>query len=129
MREGKLPRLAQIAIGAILQNRSEVRGRWAIGPGHGGFLVCDTNDRVGKVVARTRDLADATLLAAAPVLKDALDETSWVYKSIFEESDGRMAAQDAGEEDAHLVDSGLTRLREVELMDSETSERDKEQGK
>lgn len=133
IRKEKLPPLAQIAIGAILHNRSQVQGRWSVVQDHDAYLVCDTSGRVGRVVARTGDLADAILIAAAPVVKDALAETSWVYESHFNEFDGYLAAQDAAEEDAELVDTGLTLLREAELATEpvvlERSEGNEGQGK
>jgi hypothetical protein len=117
MRKKKLPCLAQIAIGAVINNRSQIQGRWSVVQHEDEYLVCDTGGRVGRVVARTKDLADAVLIAAAPVLKDALDETSWVYES-YREREGLVAAQDATEEDADSIDPGLTALREAELATS-----------
>ncbi len=115
IRKGKLPPLAQIAIGAILHNRSQVQGRWSVVQDHAAYLVCDISGPVGRVVARTGELEDAILIAAAPVVKAALDETSWVYETHFSEADGLLAAQDAVEEDSDRIDPGLTLLREAEL--------------
>ena len=134
MRKEKLPPLAQIAIGAILHNRSQVQGHWSVVQDHDAYLVCDASGRVGRVVARTGDLADAILIAAAPVVLEALQETSWVYETqINDFGEGYLAAQDAAEEDAELVDTGLTLLREVELATEpvvlERSEGNEGQGK
>jgi DNA-binding transcriptional regulator YiaG len=130
IRTEKLPRPAQIAIGAILQNRSKIQGRWSVIRDHDGYLICDASGSVGRVVARTSELADATLIAAAPILSDALDETSWVYTTHFEEFGGRLADQDAGEEDAEFVDPGLTLLREAQIAtrppDAAKGKRDEE---
>ncbi len=85
-------------------------------------------------MARTGDLADAILIAAAPVVIEALQETSWVYEDqINNYGEDWLAAQDAAEEDAEWIDHGLTLLREAELATEpvvlERSEGNEGQGK
>jgi hypothetical protein len=113
IRKEKMPQPVKIAIGAILINRSQIQGRWSVVQDEDVYLVCDTGGSVGRIVARAGNLADAMLIAAAPVIKDAYEATNWVYESYFE-GDGLIPEQHADEETAHLVDDGLTLIRQAD---------------
>lgn len=71
----RFPPLAKLAFGLLLSDVGRPARTWIPVRTSAGYAVCDTQGRVGRIVAdKIASLADATLIAAAPLLKHACAE-------------------------------------------------------
>ena len=89
-RSGKVPQLAKIAFGALLSDalRARTPARYIAIRNGDSYSVCSWEEPAGRIIAENiNDINTARLLAAAPLLREALGECAWLAEAHAEDNE------------------------------------------